>query len=184
MMEFGKAEPVRDTLKEPEAPAGEILTNAFIDKHTDFDDFNDMLEAGDFLNEDGEISLDVMVGEMDEFVRSNSSFDSWGQLFKQALEDWWNQSGDNRRDHERRSCDIDVTVEVGATELNGTILDVSRSGMRVETAEEPPNSRTVNVHLPLEPDGDVQQASMVRGAVRWTSGEAPYRLGIEIVERQ
>jgi len=182
-LDFNKASKVRDTLKEPEASPDDIFDESFMTQNTNFSTFQELLDAGNFLDDSGEISYSTMVGDMDEFVREHTQFDSWSTMFEQALQRWWDDPGKNRRDHPRRPCDVDVTLEVGSKETLATMVDVSKSGLQIKTNDELPSTRTLKVHIPVEKNQQTEEPVMIRGAVQWKTEEEPYRMGIEIVEK-
>lgn len=68
--------------KERHVPMGEILTDAFISRHSRFNSLdNFMSECGIHNSEEFEAFPDV---EMDKFVKANTKFSTWQEMLSSA----------------------------------------------------------------------------------------------------
>lgn len=182
-LEPDKMKGLRTVLEELDLEYREIFSNDFMADNTPFTTIDEMLEAGKFLNPRNEIDHQITVGDADELTREETDFESWHDFMNQALDDYWKSPRQNRRRHERHSCNIAVAVETGTEEIPGRMVDVSKSGFQVETNEKLPNTKIVRVQVPDEEshfDGDV----VFRGAIRWTRDDAPYSMGVEILSKE
>lgn len=69
-------------------PIGDILTPAFVSKHTGFSDVDEMLRASGFEIRTTEDFAAVPDGRWDEFIRSISSFPDWSSMLGAAGKEW------------------------------------------------------------------------------------------------
>lgn len=68
-------------------PLKEIFTNKFMEKHTKFKTFNDILSNSNIdIDEDFYKSSESM--EWEEFIKENTAFNSWDEMKKEAIGLW------------------------------------------------------------------------------------------------
>jgi hypothetical protein len=69
-------------------PLDQMLTPAFMVRHTGFSDVDTFFGAGGFtVNSRSDLEA-IPDAELDEWVRRNSKFSSWGQLLETAGSQW------------------------------------------------------------------------------------------------
>ena len=66
----------------------DVLTPKFIAEHTRFSSVDEFFTAGGFNCESQEAFESIPNGELDEFVRAESSFDSWQGMLGAAGQVW------------------------------------------------------------------------------------------------
>jgi hypothetical protein len=69
-------------------PLKELLTPAFISKHTRFSSMEEMFEASGFKIETQEDFAAIPDDQWDEFIRSVSSFSDWQAMLQEATKAW------------------------------------------------------------------------------------------------
>ena len=69
-------------------PILELHTDSFISKCTPFSTANDMFEASGFKFETQEDFFNISDAGLDEYIRTNSSFDNWQGMLGAATQEW------------------------------------------------------------------------------------------------
>lgn len=182
-LEPDKYKSLREVLDELGLDLEEIFNRSFMEEYTEFITIDDMFKSAEWLNSRGDVKHQVTVGDADEFTDENTEFPTWHQFMDQALNDYWQSPEENRRRHERHSCDMKVTVEAGMDLIEGTMVDISKSGFRIKSDEDFPDSRTVKVTIP-DSESSFGSGMEFRGAVRWKENGDPSGMGVEILSKQ
>jgi hypothetical protein len=159
-----------------------VFTDSFMSEHTSFSSIQEMFEAGDWMNGRGSLDHQVNVGQADELTEEETDFDTWHQMMNAALDAYWDSPRQNRRRHERHPCKTKVTIDTGTEEFEGIMVDLSKSGFRLQTNHELPNTQIIKVRVP-ESESDFSGDLIFRGAVRWQEESAPSQLGVEILSK-
>ncbi|TFI70094.1 hypothetical protein [Carnobacterium divergens] len=71
-----------------EIPFNELFTSNFISKHTDYSTIEDFTSASGLDFSSQEAIEDINESVLDNFVASNSTFDSWEDMLASAIEEW------------------------------------------------------------------------------------------------
>jgi hypothetical protein len=66
----------------------EVLTPDFISRHTRFSDASELFEAGGFNAGSQEEFEAIPEDELDAFIQSESSFESWQEMLGAAGQEW------------------------------------------------------------------------------------------------
>jgi hypothetical protein len=66
----------------------DVLTPSFVSKHTRFANADQLFEASGFNCDSQEAFEAVPVDELDAFIKSESSFDSWQDMLSSAGQEW------------------------------------------------------------------------------------------------
>lgn len=69
-------------------PVAELLTTAFVSKHTKFSDAEKLFEGSGFNIENSEDFEAIPEDKWDDYIRSNSNFDSWEAMLSLATQEW------------------------------------------------------------------------------------------------
>ncbi|HID30656.1 MAG TPA: hypothetical protein EYP19_11710 [Desulfobacterales bacterium] len=69
-------------------PLNELLTPAFVSKHTRFENVNEMFNASGFKIETQEDFAAIPDDEWDQFIRSISPFPDWQAMLREAGKEW------------------------------------------------------------------------------------------------
>lgn len=181
-LEPDKMKSLRTILENLSLDYEELFSDSFMEEHTSFSSIQEMFESGEWMNDRGSLNYQVNVGDADKVTQENSDYDTWHMLMNAALDEYWDNPNQNRRRHERHPCATDVTINTGTEEFEGTIVDLSKSGFRLQTPHDLPNTQIIKVRVPEE-ESDFNQDLIFRGAVRWTEDDAPSQLGVEILSK-
>lgn len=69
-------------------PMNELMTSTFMESHTSFSDFDEWLEAGGFSAQSAEEFDAIDEVELDKYVDSSTTFDSWQDMLGDAAGQW------------------------------------------------------------------------------------------------
>jgi len=181
-LEPNKMKSLRSILEDLSLDYEEIFTDSFMSENTSFTSIQEMFETGDWMNGRGDLDHQVNVGDADELTQEETDFDTWHEMMNRALDKYWDSPHQNRRRHERYPCETPVTINTGSEEFEGTMMDLSKSGFRLQTHHELPNTQIIKVKVP-KAESDFSQDLIFRGAVRWSEDSAPSQLGVEILSK-
>lgn len=78
----------KDLEKADPVPLEEVLSPKFISKHSRFSDAQDFFDASGFDFDNSEEFDAIPEEDLDEFVRSETPFDSWSEMLSKAVEEW------------------------------------------------------------------------------------------------
>ncbi|MFB6355440.1 MAG: PilZ domain-containing protein, partial [bacterium] len=129
-------------------PAEAVLNQSFISEHTEFENFGSMLEENDWLTESGDIDYQITIDDVDGVVSQTSEFNNWFEMVKTALDELWKDKERNRRQFKRYSCNLNVEFQTGMKEKSGTVLDISKKGLQLETEADLPSTGILEIELP------------------------------------
>lgn len=73
---------------EHHVPVKDLLTPAFVSRHTRFTDIDELFAASGFKVETQEDLAAIPDAEWDEFISSVSSFPDWGAMLGEATKEW------------------------------------------------------------------------------------------------
>lgn len=183
-VELEKTRSLRSTLDELDVASDDLFNESFLERYTTFSSFNEFIGTfkGRFRNQAD--PFDVTVEDADRVVHERTEFDSWFQMLEMAVQKWWEHPSRNRRSEPRYKCNVDVRFRVGEHEFDGRLLDISKSGLRVTTEETIPNTRILEVTVPLDAFKGRQGYMNVRAAVRWReNGPQSSTMGLEILSK-
>ena len=77
-----------ESINQQSVPASEILTPAFLLRHTPFGSADEMYQASGFKIEIAEDFAAIPDEEWDAFIRSISSFTDWKSMLNEASKEW------------------------------------------------------------------------------------------------
>lgn len=174
---------LRQNLEQVGPDTEELFEDEFLQEHTSYDTFDEFIRDLGGYNPRGEIPFQLTIGDADKVVEKKTEFDSWFEMQDEALSEFWADEGQNRRRHTRHDCDIDVVLEVGSDQFRGKIVDISKSGLGLQTEGDIPNTRFIKVHIPMEKLGEGSGIMILRGAIRWKSDGTPCNLGLELMSK-
>ncbi len=181
-LEPDKTKSLRAILDDLNLDHEEIFSDTFMEENTSFSSIQEMFEAGGWMNDRGDFNYHVNVGQADELTSEETEFDTWHKMMNAALDDYWDSPQQNRRRHERHPCDTDVRINTGSEEFEGTMVDLSKSGFRLQTHHDLPKTQIIKVRVPAT-ESDFNQDLLFRGAIRWTEDSSPPQLGVEILSK-
>ena len=69
-----------------EVPFDDLFTSMFMSKYTNFNSFDDLLEAGDFDVQSQEDFLNIPDDIFDEYISKNTRFSDWEDMLGKATE--------------------------------------------------------------------------------------------------
>lgn len=82
------ADAARDLDGENQVSFGELFSNKFMRRHTDFDDIEAFFEESPWEVEDEEDFEEIPEDEFDEYVEDTTLFDTWESMLDKAAEKW------------------------------------------------------------------------------------------------
>jgi hypothetical protein len=71
-----------------EVPIAELLTPGFLAKHSQFASLDDLIAASGFKVESAEDFKAIPDEPWDQFIKSNTDFDSWTEMLPGAVAEW------------------------------------------------------------------------------------------------
>lgn len=179
-MDPTKQKSLHSTLNRLHIEPESLFTDSFINKVTDYTCFEEMLVNNDWLNSKNDgLDHGITVGEADEVILKNSKFKNWQQFLQKALKRYWEEGNKDRRRYNRYECDIQVKIYMGEKEFCGTVLDISKKGLKLETKEDVPETDIIEIKFPEETPEKFPSSLM--GNVQWMHQDAVTRLGIQIL---
>ncbi len=73
---------------ETKVPLGELFHTAFMKRNTDFSTISAFFDATGFKIESQADFESISEQELDQFVKTNSRFGSWKEMFQEAMQEW------------------------------------------------------------------------------------------------
>lgn len=184
-VELEKTRSLRSTLDELDVDSDNLFHESFLQRYTSFNSFNEFVGTfkGRYRNQAD--PFDVTVEDADRVVQKQTDFDSWFQMLEKAVAQWWEHPDRDRRSHRRYQCNVDVRFRIGEQEFEARMLDISKSGLRITTEETVPNTRIIDVTVPLDAFKGREGYMEVRAAVRWRENDPKTSaMGLEILSKQ
>ena len=71
-----------------DVPLSELLNDSFVSHHSSFSSLDELMEASEFKIESQEDFEAIPDNEWDEFIKRNTSFNSWIDMLNDACEQW------------------------------------------------------------------------------------------------
>jgi hypothetical protein len=71
-----------------QVPLSELFPPEFMQRHSKFDSLQDLFEASGFTIESAEDFAAIPPDQLDDFIRSSTSFASWKEMKRKGTEKW------------------------------------------------------------------------------------------------
>ncbi len=86
--ELDKMQKAAENLDNAQIPIDDLLTNSFMKKYSNFSNFDEFLEAGNFVVNSQEDFEAIPENEMDSHVSKTTKFSSWDDMLGTAGEEY------------------------------------------------------------------------------------------------
>ncbi len=103
-------------------------------------------------------------------------------MLSEALDNYWGDTETNRREYPRYSCNKTAVIEQGNDQIRGTVKEVSKNGMCLQTPTPLKEARLT--HVKFSPQENTPRK--IGGIIRWNAkiSNSAYESGLEITRKE